>query len=252
MSVKISVITVAYNACDVLEQTILSVIGQNYDNLEYIVIDGGSTDGSVDIIKKYDDKITYWVSEPDKGIYDAMNKGVAVSTGEWVNFMNAGDVFYNKSVLSEIYFEKYNNFDVLYGAVLFKSKFMDDIVSPAPLNTMITRIPFNHQAVFSKCIITKFNTEYKLCADYDLFYGLYVNNYKFKELKNTVAIFDGEGVSCSNLLDVYRESYLIQKKYNRKNARLIYWYKVFKTRVLNVIERIAPNKCVQFLYKVKG
>lgn len=76
---KISIITVSYNAAATIEQTILSVIGQEYPHIEYIVIDGGSTDGTVDIIRKYEDKIAYWVSEPDQGIYDAMNKGIRLN-----------------------------------------------------------------------------------------------------------------------------------------------------------------------------
>ena len=92
-----------YNAVTTIETTILSVINKNYSNIEYIVIDGGSIDGTVDIIKKYADKITDWVSEPDKGIYDAMNIGIIVATGEWINFMNTGDTFYNENVFSEIF-----------------------------------------------------------------------------------------------------------------------------------------------------
>ena len=97
----ISIVTVSYNAVLTIEQTILSVINQTYPNVEYIIIDGGSTDGTVDIIKKYEDKIAYWVSEPDKGIYDAMNKGVVVATGEWINFMNAGDIFTDGDVIDK-------------------------------------------------------------------------------------------------------------------------------------------------------
>ena len=99
----ISVVTVSYNAVSTIEQTILSVINQTYPNVEYIIIDGGSTDGTVDIIKKYADKIAYWVSEPDKGIYDAMNKGVVVATGEWINFMNAGDIFTDSDVIDKLF-----------------------------------------------------------------------------------------------------------------------------------------------------
>lgn len=89
----VSVITIVFNGKEHLEQTIKSVINQTYDNVEYIIIDGGSTDGTVDIIKKYEDKIDYWVSEPDLGISDAFNKGIIASTGKWLNFMNCGDRF---------------------------------------------------------------------------------------------------------------------------------------------------------------
>ena len=84
----ISVITVSYNAVSTIEQTILSVINQTYSNIEYIIIDGGSTDGTIDIIRRYEDKIAYWVSEPDRGIYDAMNKGASKANGEYIAFLN--------------------------------------------------------------------------------------------------------------------------------------------------------------------
>src|ERR1700744_4940678 len=92
---KISVITVCYNAVKVIEPTLLSVITQAYNNIEYIVIDGGSNDGTVELIKKHADKITYWVSEPDEGVYDAMNKGIDKATGSWVYFIGAGDILLN-------------------------------------------------------------------------------------------------------------------------------------------------------------
>ena len=82
----ITVVTVVFNDVQHIEETILSVVNQTYPNIEYIIIDGGSTDGTVDIIKKYEERIAYWVSEPDQGIYDAMNKGIQKATGEWINF----------------------------------------------------------------------------------------------------------------------------------------------------------------------
>ena len=80
----ISVITVCYNVASTIEKTMLSVLNQTYKNLEYIIIDGNSTDGTVDIIKKYAERLTFWISEPDKGIYDAMNKGIKLATGKWI------------------------------------------------------------------------------------------------------------------------------------------------------------------------
>ena len=99
----ISVITVCYQAAEPLEKTILSVRQQYYQPLEFIVVDGGSTDGTRDIIARHQDIITRWVSEPDRGIYDAMNKGVSMATGEWVIFMNAGDTFAANDVLLRIF-----------------------------------------------------------------------------------------------------------------------------------------------------
>jgi glycosyltransferase involved in cell wall biosynthesis len=96
----ITIITIVRNSKIELEQTILSVISQTYDNIEYIIIDGNSSDGTQDLLYKYNDKITYWISEPDQGISDAFNKGIVYSSGTWINFLNAGDVFIDNSVLN--------------------------------------------------------------------------------------------------------------------------------------------------------
>ncbi|WP_291275238.1 glycosyltransferase, partial [Flavobacterium sp.] len=98
----ISVITVNYNNDNGLKKTIESVINQTYKNFEFIIIDGGSTDQSSEIIKNYQDKINYWVSEPDKGVYSAMNKGIKVANGDFLIFMNSGDVFINENVLQNV------------------------------------------------------------------------------------------------------------------------------------------------------
>ena len=99
---KYSIITVNYNNKEGLRNTIESVIHQTYRDFEFIVIDGGSTDGSAEVLKEYDSQITYWVSEKDKGIYNAMNKGIAKATGDYLNFMNSGDCFYDEGVLSRV------------------------------------------------------------------------------------------------------------------------------------------------------
>ena len=99
---KFSIITVNYNHRDGLRKTIQSVINQTFADFEYIIIDGGSEDGSVGVIREYSDKITYWVSERDKGIYNGMNKGIVQAKGTYVNFMNSGDVFYSNDILEKV------------------------------------------------------------------------------------------------------------------------------------------------------
>ena len=123
---KISIITPCFNAVEYIEQTILSIINQDYDNIEYIIIDGGSTDGTVDIIKKYEDKVSYWISEPDKGQSDAINKGIAVATGDIFNWINADD-FLEKGILKVIALEFQNNsINVLCSKTnLIKQKMID-------------------------------------------------------------------------------------------------------------------------------
>src|ERR1039457_1034429 len=114
---KISIVTPSFNQAEFLEQTICSVLSQKYPNLEYVVIDGGSTDGSVEIIKKYADKLTYWVSEKDDGQYAAINKGFSYTTGDIMGWINSSDILlpWTFSILAEI-FENYTQIQWLSGA----------------------------------------------------------------------------------------------------------------------------------------
>ena len=122
----VTVITVVFNGEAHLEETILSVINQTYDNVEYIIIDGRSIDATIDVINKYDDHIDYWVSEPDRGIYDAMNKGIRAARGTWVNFMNCGDTFHDENVIKDI-LTKYSDVehDVIYSDTLLINRIND-------------------------------------------------------------------------------------------------------------------------------
>ncbi len=115
---SISIVTVVYNGVDLLEGTILSVIQQSYPNIEYLVIDGASTDGTLDIIQKFESKISTWISEPDKGLYDAMNKGIKMATGDFICFMNCGDKLYADDTLSKAVQNMPVETDVIYGEVM--------------------------------------------------------------------------------------------------------------------------------------
>lgn len=196
---KISVVTVCYNAAATIEKTMLSVINQTYENIEYIIIDGGSTDGTVDIIKKYADRIAYWVSEPDKGIYDAMNKGIKVATGEWINFIGADDVFYKNNVITNMVSNMKERNVVYYGNVIFKGSGKIYLGKFTKIKWGTTNI--SHQAIFYPKSVYKayvYNTQYKVYADYAYNLQLLKNNVKFKYINMIVTLYDVTGFSATN------------------------------------------------------
>ena len=201
---KISVVTVVYNSENEIEQTIKSVIRQDYANKEYIVIDGGSTDGTVDIINKYLNNINYFISEKDHGIYDAMNKAIQYASGTWINFMNSGDQFIADNVLSNIHFDKLSKYDVIFGdqvirrfGTLYVSEAKPLYESPYCKHSM----GFNHQCCFVKrsCTIKyPFDLRYKLAADYDMIMKIFRNGGFFLHVSLPIAYFDLNGVSSLN------------------------------------------------------
>lgn len=200
-SPKISVVTVTYNSAATLEKTILSVLNQTYPNIEYIIIDGGSTDGTVDIIEKYADRLTYWVSEPDKGIYDAMNKGIDAATGDYINFMNADDTFYDNEVIKKIFSTEYDD-DVIYGKTLKITPNYTYIEKNRSIPFLNEGMAFGHQASFSKTELMKkikFDLKYKSAADYDFFHTVMKKNGSFREVPFIVSIFNAcDGFSARN------------------------------------------------------
>jgi len=181
----ISIITVVYNGEEYLEQTIQSVINQTYDSVEYIVIDGSSTDGTIDIIKKYEDKIDYWVSEKDGGIYDAMNKGIDVATGAWINFMNAGDRFVNENILEKLFARLDMSYDLLYGSSTVTKNKQNIVLQPKEFTKFNlyfwnTRVVC-HQAMFvKKSVASKYSTKYGLKGELNWYLDLVkkIKNYK--------------------------------------------------------------------------
>lgn len=209
-SPKITIVTVCYNAVTVIENTILSVINQTYDNIEYIIIDGASTDGTVDIIDKYIDKIAYFVSEPDKGIYDAMNKGIKVATGKWVNFMNAGDSFYDSNSILNIVAEIMAGSKIIYGKTLMRYLNYDIIAKPFPIKDLEWHMAFGHQSSFINLDYHRhhlFNEKYRSSADFDFFHQAYIDNVTFQYVDTIVAIYEAsQGISSVNFKLVEKEN----------------------------------------------
>lgn len=243
-SKKISVITVCYNAVDVIEKTIQSVLSQNYDNLEYIIIDGGSTDGTVDIIKRYSESIDYWHSKPDKGIYDAMNKGIQVATGDFLNFMNAGDKFSDKDTITQVASYCDKNLIAIYGAcrkIYISGK--SSIEKPRALNKLLTDMPFCHQSVFINVKYHKshlFNISFRYSADYDFFYHAWKNGCLFKKIECVIADYRfGDGMSMMNFQDTILErenSWTGEKNTLLRKIKLRYY--VLKIKLIRAIKTI--------------
>lgn len=199
---KISVITVCYNAVDSIEETILSVFNQTYSNIEYIIIDGGSSDGTTEIIKKYAARLAYWSSESDKGIYDAMNKGIGVATGEYVNFMNAGDSFVSRSVIEEFcLFSNKQNADIIFGDTFICYEWGKVYKVGRTFRGKEWRLPFSHQSTFVRTEIIKqgFDTSFRFAADHNMLYSLFLQGYQFSRLPMAISNYNAYGVSNYNI-----------------------------------------------------
>lgn len=169
----VSIITVVYNGASFIEATIKSIVNQECKNFEYTIIDGGSTDGTLEIIQKYESQITKWTSEPDKGLYDAMNKGIQAASGQFLWFMNAGDEIYDTSTIGKILTNDAGNADILYGEAMIIDKDRNEIgmrrqKTPENLNWQSLKIGMvvSHQSfIVRKDIAPLYNLKYQCSAD---------------------------------------------------------------------------------------
>jgi len=224
----VSIITVVFNGQDHIEETIKSVVTQSYKNIEYIVIDGGSTDSTLDIIKKYDAQIDYWVSEQDHGIYDAMNKGVGLVSGDWINFMNAGDLFFRLETMEQVVPNLTS--DLVYGNHAIYVDDPSNITSyDVKDNSGKKHIPFCHQALFEKSEWLKrfpFDTNYKIAADFDHYLLCKEKNAKITHMPITVTRYLDGGFSVASRKELIQEYYQVTKKYYKFSSRYLYLFRM--------------------------
>ena len=199
---KISVITISYNAVACIESTIKSVINQKYDSFEYIVVDGASNDGTLGVLNKYDQYITHWISEPDSGIYNAMNKAVKMAKGEYCIFMNAGDQFANPLVLKQVSFFLNDEFDYLCGnEISLKSgKVVDYVYAPKCITTdLFVNRSLSHQASFIKrelLLSNPYDEQLKLVSDWKFCIEvLLLQHKKYRAIDVDICNFNHDGAT---------------------------------------------------------
>lgn len=249
----ISIVTIVYNDKDGVKKTINNIINQTYRNIEFIIIDGGSTDGTVDIIKKYRESIAYWISEKDGGIYDAFNKGLDIATGDFINFMNAGDTFYESQTIEKSV-EKINHKNKVYfGKVIVKYKGKSCLYPD--LNNSIKRfakkrLP-NHQSMFFPKNFyqnNKYNLNYKISADDDYKFRS-INDYGLEFIDMTICEYSRGGVSANfNDISILRQRIVESWKIFRMHIGLIRAVRsVIQHVVLFIIQKLFG---VKFFYRV--
>lgn len=219
---KFSIITVNFNDKQGLQKTIESVIIQGFKDFEFIIVDGNSSDGSKEILEEYANRITKFVSESDKGIYHAMNKGINMATGEYVLFLNSGDSLIDTDVLQKLDNEINGNIDLYYGDILFQESTRTRMItSPEKLSfdfffteNLPHQASFIRRELFSK--IFYYNEGFRIVSDWEfLIYSVCKANISYKHLPILVSLYDGTGISSdsNNYKMMYAERAIVIDKY---------------------------------------
>ncbi len=265
---RITIITVVYNRANTVEQTILSVLGQTYKDIEYIIIDGGSDDGTVSIIKKYEVKISYWISEKDKGIYHAMNKGILRASGDYIQFLNADDFLIDKDrirlIVKKLY--EFDMPDVLSAPVWIvdeKRKIQKLHNNNVNVDEIKRGKSLPHQGIFMKKDVLKnykFNEHYKIVSDGELILRCILDGKKFCFTDEPVVFYSNDGISggrsISDIRIQYDELYHVLCKYVREPAFTenfrrekrfyLHLYKKFLKDFLEILH------CMGFIRRIQG
>lgn len=218
--------TVTYNAAGVIRETLESVVKQTYPNIEYILIDGGSQDGTQDIIKEYQEYIACFRSEPDNGTYDAMNKAIDIATGEWIIFINAGDFLLNEEIIARVFANPVpENYAFIYGDYIWKGDKYEMRIACRSLAKMWQRICFSHQSLFARTRLMKekkFDLRYKIVSDYNFYFSCYMEGAEFLMVDFPISVFRAGGLSDINFMARTYERWRVVTRY--KKSLLVHLY----------------------------
>lgn len=253
----LSVVTVTFNAAAVLERTLQSVAAQQGLPLEYIVIDGGSTDGTLGLLKRYAPHIGTVVSKPDRGIYDAMNKGLALARGEWINFMNAGDIFCHPQVAAQALAQARPDTAALYGNYrIVYPGWAKHKQAPGSLEHFHKGMALNHQSVFLRTQVARqhpFNLSYSLAADFEQLYALHCEGSRFQHVDMYVADYADGGQSARRKVQYLRECLRAVKHYRPHLADDAHFARQIRsTHLADALRRALPTPLFMLLMRLKN
>ncbi len=239
----VSIITVVFNGAKHIDQTINSVLTQSYKNIEYIIIDGGSTDNTIEVIKQYESKIDYWQSERDNGIYFAMNKGISLAKGELIGILNADDYYLPDTIAKIIEADKLNHADIYYGDMQYISEGGELLSAAKPDISKMNEMPaiFHPTCFVRKSVYDKagmFDTQYKISSDYDFLLRCLKQNFSFHYIPDVLTCFrlGGMSGSCASNIEGYKIMKVHQTGHHREVIiRGIKCYvKTFIKKVINL------------------
>jgi glycosyltransferase involved in cell wall biosynthesis len=247
----VSIITIVYNGEKHIEQTINSVLGQTYSPIEYIIIDGGSKDNTVPIIKKYEDRLAYWISEPDKGISDAFNKGLRQAKGEWIGIINADD-WYEPDAVQKVV-EAAGNHDLVFGDVQYWKNSERSFIQICNSEYLERDVSIIHPSVFVKRSAYAqhgyFDTDLRCAMDYELLLRLKLKGCSFVHVPTVIANMRWEGFSDKNWKLGLEEVLLIKNRFfpGRKFNNYIFHYrKVWAITIIKLMEKMGLHSLLRF------
>ena len=242
---KLSIVTINLNNVEGLKRTIDSIVSQTYSNYEWIIIDGGSIDGSTDLIEQNKQHLSYWCSEPDKGIYNALNKGIAYANGEYISFMNSGDVYASENILQEVFLQDHKG-GILYGdwIIEYKTKEVRMSFSVDKLFTELTRRNICQQAMFYRTHLLKqkgFDETIAILADHARNVELALSGVQYEYLPFVVCRYDMNGISS-------RDDTILTRKEDWERINML--YPQWLLPLLSELDAYRNRRCIQYTLEV--
>lgn len=251
---RVSVVTVVLDDPEGLLLTIESVLSQTYQNIQFVVVDGGSRADTLDVIENYKNQIDIVISEVDRGVYDAMNKGLLKADGEWISFMNSGDVFFSQDTIFEAFRSAIPlNVKILFGDVVVKYPSGDNLFLEASPNPMKYGMSFCHQSAFVRTEFHQmrpFDLTYKYAADFAFFYEANRQKNCFLYLKKTVSNVRYGGLSNINRGSVFLEYFNIVQREDWY-IKFYFLFKIMDSQIRSIAKIVLPKSFVMYIFRRK-